>query len=294
MQLQAFKDYSQRFVDYLITDLNRSTHTCRAYASDLAQFAEFWQKPGHQELSLKKAIYHYLHQHIQSKTIDKKSLARKISCFNTFEKFLALHNIVVELELQRPQLPDESPECLSIKEITYLLDEIPHERLPTHNPYRDKTILELLYATGIRPSELVGLLVRHLNLKEQTLVVLQKRKGQRVVLFGKKAAEQLEHYLKCERKAITTTSEHLFLNHRSQPLTTRSIQRICNMFSAFLSRDCVITPSVLRHSCAVHLLQGGSDLELVRELLGTTRVSAEKYLSLAHAFPKDLINDASK
>lgn len=278
MNKERFCYYLEQFIVYLKETLRRSPHTCRAYKTDLSAIQEFWDQSDHASKSFKQVVYAYLNHHITQKSHDKKTFARKISCLSTFEKFLAHHEIIVELELKRPAIKEETPDHLTIKEILFLLDEIPEEQLPSYHPSRDKAILELLYATGIRPSELVAITLQNINLTEQTIVIPQSKKAPRVVLFGSKAASQLERYLTFERPAIVSLSEHLFLNYQAQPLTTRSIQRICNMFSTFLPRACIITPSLLRHSCAVHLLQEGSDLLLIQELLGTTRLSAEKYL----------------
>lgn len=280
MTYAEFNFYREQFIVYL-RNQNKSAHTIRAYKADLEALALFWANTD-QHLPFKRTAYLYIESCIRQKTIDKKTIARKISCLHGFEKCMALQGIHIDLALHRPHIQEEAPSFLSIAEITHLCDHVTELQLPTQHPHRDKAILELLYATGIQPSQLVSITFSRLKLSERKLMVMHAKKGERIVLFGSKAAEQLELYLQFERGPHHSAQEHLFLNHRQTPLTTRSIQKICNMFSTFLSRKCTITPSLLRHSCAMHLLQQGADPELVRELLGLTRASIEKYIPLVH------------
>lgn len=271
-----FKDYSNQFIRYL-REQGKSVHTLRAYRADLEALSLFWQEQP--ALTFKRMVYLFLDHCMRQKQSDKKTLARKISCLHSFEKFLTLHALHLELEIYRPIVIESKPSSLSIEEITFLLDEVKEHQLPTQSPHRDKAIFELLYATGIQPSQLVKLTFAHVSLPERKLIVQHARKGERLIVFGSKAAHQLELYIKEERPVPRSHAEHIFLNHRAMPLTTRSIQKICNMFSVFLKRTCIITPMLLRHSCALHLLQQGASPELVQELLGLTRASVEKYVA---------------
>ena len=174
---------------------------------------------------------------------------------------------------------------MSVDEVQYLLDTVQNEHLPTRRPIRDKAIFELLYATGIRCSELISIKLSNIDMNNKTIRIIGKGNKERIVLFGQKAHEKLVKYLENERPNPKNQSERLFLNHRGGPLTCRSIQRIIAMFRNLLKVNRKITPHKLRHSFATHLLNQGVDLRVVQELLGhKTLASTEKYthVSLEH------------
>lgn len=276
-QLQNHKD---DFITYLRVEKNLSDHTVRAYESDLKQFFNFWQQLGPDDkklLSTRQIIERYL-VNLFHKKIDKSTIARKFSCFKSFEKFLKAQGIVLKLKLQRPRLDKKLPIYLSVDEIFYLLDTIADDQLPTKKPARDKAIFELLYATGVRCSELVAIKFKDLDMNARTIRIIGKGKRERIVLFGQKAHDKLQQYLDNERPRPADASEHLFLNNRTQPLTVRTVQRIFEMFRSFLKFEKQITPHKIRHSFATHLLNQGVDLRTVQELLGhKTLSSTEKY-----------------
>jgi len=268
------------FLTHLKIEKNVSKHTCRAYQSDLNHLNTFWlslEKREPQEYTLRTTVERYLVA-LYHKKISKSSIARKMSCFKTFERFLLKQNIALNLTLTRPRVDKKLPSFLSIDEITYLLDSVKNETMPTQRPYRDKAIFELLYATGIRCSELTTIRMSDLSLESKQIRIHGKGKKERIVIFGTKAHEKLMAYLAHERALSLNPTEYLFLNYRNEPLTTRSIQRICSMFGTLLAQPRTITPHMLRHSCATHLLNQGADLRFVQELLGhATLASTEKY-----------------
>ncbi len=276
-QLQNHKD---DFITYLKIEKNLSDHTVRAYESDLKQFFNFWEHLGVDDkklLSMRQIIERYL-VNLFHKKIDKSTIARKFSCFKSFEKFLKTQGIVLKLKLQRPRLDKKLPIYLSVDEIFYLLDTIADDQLPTKKPSRDKAIFELLYATGVRCSELVAIKFKDLDMANRTIRIIGKGKRERIVLFGQKAQDKLQQYLDHERPRPTDGNEHLFLNNRTEPLTVRTVQRIFEMFRSFLKFEKHITPHKIRHSFATHLLNQGVDLRTVQELLGhKTLSSTEKY-----------------
>jgi len=280
MNLHLFKEKLEEFLVYLDVERNLSLHTQRAYKSDLEQFYEFWHRISKQEknsLTAERALERFFIS-LYHKKITNNSIARKISCFQSFEKFLAKQNITLKLNLYRPRIEQKLPIFLSVDEIFYLLDDISEEKLPTRKPYRDKAIFELLYATGIRCSELVSIKLYDIDFAQKTIRILGKGKKERFVLFGSQAQKRVEAYLQTERPKPADTKEHLFLNSRNEQLTSRTVQRIIAMFRQFLTLGKAITPHKLRHSFATHLLNQGTDLRIVQELLGhTTLASTEKY-----------------
>jgi len=285
MQLQEFKNKIDTFTTYMKVERNLSENTIRAYQSDLGQFVFFWENISEKDQKItgpNGAIKHIIERYLVNlfhKKIDKASIARKFSCFKSFEKFLQLNdNIDLKLQLKRPRLDKKLPIYLSIEEMFHLLDTVKESELPTRFPIRDKTILELLYATGIRCSELIGIRFCDLDIMNQTIRIKGKGNRERIVLFGEKAAEKITLYLRHERAHQQKHDEQFFLNYRNEPLTSRSIQRIINMFRHFLKIDRPITPHKIRHTFATHLLNQGVDLRVVQELLGHQSLSStEKY-----------------
>lgn len=280
MKIEEFEQHKEAFLLHLKVERNLSEHTLRAYFLDLQQFITFWHSMGENDknnLELRQIIERYLVA-LFYKKISKSSIARKFSCFTSFERFLERRGIELNLNLKRPRIDKKLPIYFSVDELFHLLDSIKNEALPTRHPIRDKTIFELLYATGVRCSELVNICITDIDMNEKTIRILGKGKKERIVLFGDKAREKILHYYKTERPNILDQTEPLFLNYRYEKLTSRSVQRIIKMFRPFLPINRPLTPHKLRHSFATHLLNQGADLRAVQELLGhKTLATTEKY-----------------
>lgn len=280
MKRKDFKDKVGEFITHLEVERNLSGNTLRAYDSDLNQFILFWEEQEKAKVhstGLRQIIERYMVS-LFYKKIDKSSIARKFSCFKSFEKFLKSYGIDLQLKLTRPRLDKKLPVYLSVDEIFHLLDNTTDEQLPTKRPMRDKAVFELLYATGIRCSELVSIKMSDIDMENKTIRISGKGSKERIVLFGDKAKNRITRYLTHERPHVYEASEKLFVNNRGTVLTTRSIQRIIEMFRQFLKIDRPITPHKIRHSFATHMLNQGVDLRVVQELLGhKTLSSTEKY-----------------
>ncbi|MEX0849200.1 MAG: site-specific tyrosine recombinase/integron integrase [Candidatus Dependentiae bacterium] len=280
MKIEQFKEHVREFITYLEVERNLSDNTLRAYSSDLKQFLHFWQELPKDEqtvLGIRLVIERYL-VHLFYKKIDKPSIARKFSCFKSLERFLHTLGIELNLKLTRPRLDKKLPIYLSVDEVFHLLDKVDDTDLPSKFPLRDKTIFELLYATGIRCSELIGITFADVNMDEKTIRIFGKGRRERVVLFGQKAKDRIISYITNERMPGKSQRDYLFVNYRGGQLTSRSIQRIFEMFRKFLQLERHITPHKIRHSFATHLLNMGADLRVVQELLGhKTLSSTEKY-----------------
>ncbi len=283
MNITEFSDQIAEFLIHLEVERNLSEHTIRAYKSDLEQFLIFWKKQPKQErelLGVKQVLQRFLVS-LFYKNISKTSIARKFSSFSSLEKFIEKNGQKLNLKLKRPRIDKKLPVFLSVDEVFYVLDSVPNSQLPTRNPIRDKTILEVLYATGVRCAELISIKLIDIDFKQKTIRIMGKGKKERIVLFGDKAKKSIETYITTERKLFASTIEKdrpLFLNNRAEQLTTRTIQRIIKMFRTVLKTDRPITPHKIRHSFATHLLNQGADLRTVQELLGhKTLSSTEKY-----------------
>lgn len=281
MFLNEFKEKEIEFLVYIDVEKNLSENTKKAYKNDLGQFIRFWEEISQKdknEIPIRQAIERFL-VFMFHKKIDKSSIARKISCFRSIERFLfSSAGIKLNFNLLRPKLNKKLPIYLTIDEISHLLDNIKNEDLPTKKPLRDKTIFELLYATGVRCSELVNIKLNDIDFENKLIRVYGKGRKERLVLFGDKAKTKLIEYINEERQASEDLNEALFHNNRNEILTSRSIQRIIEMFRKFLQIERKITPHKLRHSFATHMLNQGVDLRIVQELLGhKTLSSTEKY-----------------
>lgn len=281
MTLTEFQEKKESFIAHLEVERHLSLHTIRAYESDLRSFIDFWQhrltKEEQNKLSVRQIIERYLVS-LFYKKIDKQTIARKYSSFTSFAKFLKTYGIDLHINLKRPRLDKKLPIYLSVDEVFHLLDTIADNELPSQHPIRDKAIFELLYATGIRCCELVTIKLCDIHMQQKTIRILGKGNQERIVLFGEKAKSKIHEYLLKERGPIVSNDEPLFLNKYRKQMTTRSIQRIFEMFRTCLKMDKHITPHKIRHSFATHLLNQGVDLRVVQELLGhKTIASTEKY-----------------
>jgi len=280
MTLEMLKEYVESFVEYLRVERNLALNTQKAYRGDLQLFTTFWEHMDKEEqkyLTPRQVIERYLVS-LFYKKIDKSSIARKFSCFKSFERFLKKEGINLELKLARPRLDKKLPIYLSVDEIFHLLDTVKNSDLPSRHPIRDKAILELMYATGVRCSELVNIKLCDIDAANKTIRIIGKGNKERLVLFGQKAVDQIEEYLEKERPKPQSPTEFLFLNYRGEQITCRSVQRIFEMFRKFLKLERKITPHKIRHSFATHMLNQGADLRIVQELLGhKTLASTEKY-----------------
>lgn len=273
MDLNLFEEKIKDFLAFLEVEKNASIHTLRAYASDLRQFSKFWEKISSMEPKLTQSLDIAMRRFVVSlfyKQLSKPSLARKISTIRSFKEFLKDHGIKFSMEIKSPRIDKKLPITLSVDEIFYLLDNLKPQDMPTKLPYRDKAIFEIIYATGIRCSEVVNIKIHDVSLENKIIKIMGKGRKERIVLFGSKAKQSLQIYLEKERPQLLVHKDQmsLFLNKDGGKLTTRSIQRIFDMFRNLLKVNRKLTPHKIRHSFATHLLCEGVDLRIIQELLG--------------------------
>lgn len=273
MDLSEFIENITDFLTFLEVEKNVSEHTLRAYSTDLNQLVAFWRKAKEKKGIEKVSFDNIMRRYVLSlfyKKHAKTTLARKLSCLRSFSQFLRSMGKRLNFNFKSPKIDKKLPITLSVDEIFYLLDTINHDDLPTKYPLRDKAIFELVYATGIRCSELVGIKLTGMDLEGKALRVYGKGRKERVVLFGDKALKSLKLYFKRERPQLLKDkeSDYLFLNYLGTKLSSRSVQRIFEMFRKFLKIERKLTPHKIRHSFATHLLNQGVDLRVIQELLG--------------------------
>lgn len=275
MNISDCLKFKNDFISYLKIEKHLALNTRKSYDLDLAQFINFWKEVLEREdsgITLSRAISRY-NTALLHKTLDKRSVARKMSCLSSFIRYLKLHDINIDITFERPRIINKAPEFLKNNEIEFLIEELSNKNIPSQKPTRDKLILDILYSTGIRCSEIVNIKIQDIDLANKQIFINTKNRKSRVVPLKEKTEGKLKFYIEKERP---TKGEFLFLNHKNESLTTRSIQRICGMFERFLTEGKKITPHILRHSFAIHMIQDGADLKTVEDLLGLRTLNITK------------------
>ena len=293
--MPSFVEWISRFEDYLRLK-NASGHTVRNYVSDLSQFQEYLTPPSHEgslsSCTIEQIDHHLILEylvHLHFQEIENSSKSRKISAIRSFCKFLckegALEQNPAKL-IKLPKVPKKIPDYLSVDDCVRLIES---PDLSTPMGLRDRSILELLYACGIRVSECAGMNLEDINFKEDLILVRGKGKKERIVPFGRHCHSALETYLQARRSffrsRITEEKSPLFLSHVGTRLTTRSIARMVDKYVRASGLAQKISPHGIRHSFATHLLNSGADLRSIQELLGHKSLSTtQKYthLSIGH------------
>jgi len=219
----------------------------------------------------------------------KTSIGRKLAAIRAFFKFLVREGAVASnpcLGVATPKLPKTLPRIMTEEQTNDMLDRIA-EAVSTSEPMirRDRAILELLYASGLRVSELAGLDLRSVNFGDRMLLVRGKGRKERIVPFGSKAEIALEEYLPVRERILVdnkTRGEALFLNARGRRLTTRSVDRLVKKYVRLFGPDVRLSPHGLRHAFASHLLAEGADLRAIQEMLGHASLSTtQKYTQVS-------------
>ncbi|MDZ5473492.1 tyrosine recombinase XerC [Bacillus sp. 31A1R] len=266
------------FLEYLQIERNYSQYTIEYYQHDISEFAEIMKEQGITELKdVKYSDVRLFLTTLFERKLARKSVARKISSLRSLYKFLLREKLVTEnpfSHISIPKIEKRLPDFFYEEEMSNLF-----KACEGTEPIdlRNKAILELLYATGIRVSECSQLRLSEVDLFLSTILVHGKGKKDRYVPFGSFAHDALERYIKDGRnKLITKQSSHdyVFVNYRGGPLTTRGIRVILDKIIEKSSLSGTIHPHMLRHTFATHLLNNGADMRTVQELLGHAFLSS--------------------
>lgn len=264
------KNVFQHFVNYLRLERGLSANTCEAYSHDISMLLEYLDEA---HIDFKEANLNHLSDFVIELAqlgLNPRSQARIISGIKTFYNFL-LYSDVIEnnptLLLETPKLPRHLPVVLSIQEIEAMEDAID---LSKDEGQRNLAIIEILYGSGLRVSELISLKLSNVNIDEEYCIVEGKGSKQRMVPLSKEAIKQMNFWL-IDRNRLPIKphcEDFLFLNRRGAPLTRVMILIIIKDLAAKAGIKKTVSPHTLRHSFATHLLEGGANLRVIQMMLG--------------------------
>jgi integrase/recombinase XerC len=284
----------KQFLNYLHSVRNCSPHTIRSYDNDLGQFLKFLTPPG-TAMPPPRDVTHLMIRefvaHLHDLKLEKSSIARKLAAIRSFFKFAVREGMLVRNPARMvatPKLPKRIPPVLSAEDLNAFLDGVAagsgRGKRASENDdgrlmvRRDRAILELLYASGLRVSELTGLNLGDMDRKELMLRVRGKGNKERIVPYGGKAERALEGYEPLRREILHKAGgrgdrQAVFLNHLGTRLTQRSVARIVKKYARLANVNWDLHPHSLRHAFATHLLADGADLRAIQELLGHSSLS---------------------
>lgn len=269
-----------RYVNYLRYERNASPHTIRNYQSDLVQFRDYLQGGNPQAAVDLQAVdalrIRGFLAFLFEREKQKASIARKLAAVRAFYKFLAKDGVLAAnpaKTVSTPKLDKKLPRIMTEEEMNSFLDRVAiavQDAEPIMR--RDRAILELLYASGLRVSELAGLDLRSVSFGDGMVLVRGKGRKERLVPFGSKAQQALRDYLPIREKILAEAKKSgqpaVFLNLRGDRLTTRSIDRLVKKYVRSFGPNIKVSPHSLRHAFASHLLTEGADLRAIQEMLG--------------------------
>ncbi|AWI12759.1 hypothetical protein B4064_0498 [Caldibacillus thermoamylovorans] len=290
------KDYLKDFLHYLIVEKGLAENTIQSYRRDISAYLIFIEK----KLQITD-INHVTRVHImqflsclKDEGKSARTIARHIASIRSFHHFLILDKIVdhdptVHIETPHPEL--KLPKVLNTDEVDTLLNT---PDLTTTLGLRDKAMLELMYATGMRVSELVNLNINDVHLSLGFVRCLGKGNKERIIPIGKMATEALKEYLEKARPKLINQknkTDSLFMNHHGQRLSRQGFWKILKQMAVKAGIEKELTPHTLRHSFATHLLENGADLRSVQELLGHSDISTTQiYTHVTKTRLKDVYN----
>jgi integrase/recombinase XerD len=269
-------DALQDFIHYMIVEKGLAQNTIVAYERDLKGYIQYIQKVEQvvswQEVK-RSHIVAFLH-HLKMQNKSSKTLARHIASVRSFHQFMLREHIAEHdpsVHIETPQAERKLPKVLSVAEVEGLL------QAPDNTPFgiRDKAMLELLYATGLRVSELIQLDLADVHITMGFVRCVGKGNKERIIPLGRLATEAISTYIERGRASLVGkyTTNALFLNHQGNRLTRQGFWKILKKLAQKANIQKDLTPHTLRHSFATHLLENGADLRAVQEMLGHADIS---------------------
>ena len=273
------KDLLEQFRAYLLVEKNFSPYTAKSYTSDVMSFLIWLEDADVSSVDYNK-IREYL-RFIYKYNYKKTTVARKISALRTFYKYLYRERVVESnpvAGISAPKKTKSLPKFLDKEEIEQILNNV---NIESPSGFRNRAILELLWATGMRISELSGLNFGDLNLEHNEIKVFGKGSKERIVLISERAKQYLERYIHTARRLVAKDfppppqeeNSPVFINNTGYRLNPKTIRNVINSIVEKISLPKKVTPHMFRHSFATYLIENGADLRVVQELLGHASIS---------------------
>lgn len=274
----TLNDQIQDFIHYLIVERGLTANTIVSYERDLKSYASYLRE--HASITTVREIgrVHIMQflKHLKDDGKSSKTIARHIASIRSFHQFLLRERIADEdpsVHIETPQVERKLPSVLSLQEVEAIIET---PKLTSPIGYRDKAMLELLYATGIRVSELIQLNLSDIHLMMGFIRCYGKGRKERIVPIGEQATKALEEYLQKGRPKLfkpKNDTDALFLNHHGKRISRQGFWKNLKKIAQEAGIHKELTPHTLRHSFATHLLENGADLRAVQEMLGHADIS---------------------
>jgi len=274
--MKKLEEILECFLDYLTIERGLAQNTIISYRYDLIKYINFLKKNNISSFNqTKKDLVNNYFVYLRKKNLEINSISRNLVAVKMLYRFLLIEGFIKEDItglIEFPRMSKKLPHILSLREINLLLDKA---NFKSNLGLRDQAILELLYATGLRVSELIYLKIDDINMENRMLKCLGKGSKERIIPFGSKAYQSLRLYLdKVRQKLVKNPNEDiLFLNSRGERLSRQGIFYLVKKYVRKTGIEKKITPHTLRHTLATHLLENGADLRSVQEMLGHSDIS---------------------
>ncbi len=290
-------EHLNKFITYLIAEKNASPYTIKNYRHEIGQFLDFLKEQGiHSWEGVDRYVLRRYLAWLQAEGYVKASITRRISELRSFCRYLVREGILDTNPIRAissPKIPKRLPNYLDVHEVEGLL-AAPDAMVPQGQ--RDRAIMETLYASGLRVSELVSLNLKNVDLRHGELRVWGKGAKERLALLGEPACRALTRYIQDGRSKLikeNRVTNALFLNRLGSRLSTRSVSNILDKYAKLAGLERRVTPHIMRHTFATHVLDGGADLRTVQELLGHADLSSTQiYTHVSQARAKEVYQKA--
>lgn len=289
-------EFIQAFLEYLQYEKKYSKHTIKSYKTDLIDFRDFIENTYQSNVNnlhynqIRTFIVYLSQQDLSNRTIN-----RKLSALKTFYKFLVKTEIIETNPLAKHKTL-KTPKKISIpfseKEILRVLEQFDTQQPLHFSLIRDKTIISLLYSTGIRREELIQLKIEDVNLSQNTIKVLGKRNKERIIPLLQTTKKELEEYL-LKRREVQSKNNYLFITDKGKKIYGTFVYRLINYYFSVVTTKVKKSPHIMRHAFATHLIDQGAEINAVKELLGhASLASTQVYVNTNLKKIKEMYNQA--
>lgn len=270
--MSEMEELINKFIEYLIIDKKYSENTIKSYNNDLKKFNNYFENKSINKIE-ESNIKNYI-KYLKQENNDNRTISHNISTLRSFYKFLLIEKIIKNNPMEyieQPKLKKTLPKTLTIEEIDKLMDI----KLKDAFSYRNKAMLELMYSSGLRVSELINASIHDIDTSNCIIRIMGKGSKERIVPLGDYAIKYIEIYLREYREKLTKRelNDYLFLNNHGKKMTRQGFFKILKQLAKEKGIKTDFSPHTLRHSFATHLLNGGADLRSIQEMLGHESIS---------------------